>query len=256
MARRGTSFDRRAQVLPLQPACRHADQATRRRHQGPLGLRAGPPATQRRTRPGPLRGAIMERPPPTRADVHDRSRLPPVPSPQAGQRGEKESPARRQNRACRPSDKLSLTASPGRRINHARTAGADPATLHTTICQSSARFRFRIEMPPVALFPIGNMLWSSCLVWPLYSRAGIILFRCLWPSLPTKPRRDHRSSSHMCSSNSIRVAFNPSSWCEHLRPTAQASASRSPRTRDDRAYTAASHSWSRRQRQRLIQALP
>jgi hypothetical protein len=87
LARRGTSFDRRVQVLPLQPARGHADQVTGWRHQSPLGLRTGPSATQGRARPRPLREAFMKRPAPTRADVHDRYRLPPVPSAQASQKG-------------------------------------------------------------------------------------------------------------------------------------------------------------------------
>lgn len=97
LAGRRTSFDRRAQVLPLQPACRHADQASGRRYQGAMGLRAGPSATQGRAWPRPLRGAVMERSAPTRPDVHDRSRLPTVTSTQAGQRGKKESRAHHRN---------------------------------------------------------------------------------------------------------------------------------------------------------------
>ncbi len=138
LARRRTSLYRRAQVLPLQLAHRHADQATGRRHQSALGLRAGPSATQGRARPRPLRGTVMERPAPTRTDVHDRARLPPVTSAQAGQRGEKESRVRGRSPACQRSDKPSLTDPPDRRTNHARTAGIDLPTLKTKICQSSA----------------------------------------------------------------------------------------------------------------------
>lgn len=89
----GTSFDRRTQVLPLQPVRGHANQTTGRCHQSSLGLRTAPSATQGRARPGPLRGAVMERFASTRADVHDCSRLPSVPSAQASQRGKKESRA-------------------------------------------------------------------------------------------------------------------------------------------------------------------
>lgn len=55
--------------------------------QGGPGSGCNSKAAQGRARPGPLRGAVMERSAPTRADVHDRSRLPPVPSAQASQKG-------------------------------------------------------------------------------------------------------------------------------------------------------------------------
>ncbi len=135
MGRRRAPLYRRAQVLPLELARRHADQATGRRHQGALGLRTGASATQGRTRPRPLRRALVERPAPTCADVHDRSRLPPVTPAQTGQRGKKESRARHRNRACQRSDRPSLTASPDRRTNHALTAGFSLPNLQTKICQ-------------------------------------------------------------------------------------------------------------------------
>jgi SRSO17 transposase len=51
MARRRASLQRRTQILSLQPPRRHTDQEAGGRHQGALGLRAGPPAAQGRTRP-------------------------------------------------------------------------------------------------------------------------------------------------------------------------------------------------------------
>lgn len=93
-ARRGglghqrTSLDRRAKVLFLQPSRRHPFQETRRSHQGALGLRTGSPETEGRTRPRPLRKAILDRSSPTPADDDDRLHLPAIPLPQAGQKGE------------------------------------------------------------------------------------------------------------------------------------------------------------------------
>jgi len=77
----------------------------------------------------------------TCANVHDRSRLPPVTTAQAGQRGKKESQDRHQNRACQRSDKPSLSASPDRLTSHALTAAVYLPTIQTKICQSSARSR-------------------------------------------------------------------------------------------------------------------
>jgi len=54
MAGRRASLQRRAQILSLEPARRYADPGYRRRHQGALDLRAGPSATQGRTRSRPF----------------------------------------------------------------------------------------------------------------------------------------------------------------------------------------------------------
>ncbi len=56
-----------------------------------LGLRAGSPAAQGRTRPRPLRRSLMARSSSPRADGHDRLRLPPASSPRRRERGKKES---------------------------------------------------------------------------------------------------------------------------------------------------------------------
>lgn len=117
--------------------------ATRRSSSLPAPSRpAGASATQGRARSGPLRGPIMERPASTRADVHDRLRLPSVPPPPAGQRGEKESQDRRCDRACQKSGKPSLTTSQGHQIDHVTTADAGLPTRHNKICQSSASCAF------------------------------------------------------------------------------------------------------------------
>ena len=57
--------------------------------QGALGLRAGSPAAQGRTRPRPLRRPLMARSSSPRADGHDRLRLPPASSPRRRERGKK-----------------------------------------------------------------------------------------------------------------------------------------------------------------------
>lgn len=89
LTRRRTSFDRRAQILPVQSAARYHAEATRRRHQGALGLRAGASATQRRARSRPFRREIVDRLAPTLPDVDNRLRFPSVPPPQRGKRGGK-----------------------------------------------------------------------------------------------------------------------------------------------------------------------
>src|SRR5918997_2771200 len=62
---------RRAQVLSLQPATAYVAAWAGGCDQGTLGLRAGPSAAQGRTRSGPLRGALLDRVAPARADdVH------------------------------------------------------------------------------------------------------------------------------------------------------------------------------------------
>ena len=113
-------------------------QAPCRRDQGALGLRAGAPAAQGRTRPRPLRGPIMDRPAPARAHDHDRLRLPPVPPPQPGERGKKEPQAHRLSRACRLSGRPSSQPSPS---HHQPDVPHCCKLLHLKICQSSARLR-------------------------------------------------------------------------------------------------------------------
>jgi hypothetical protein len=60
-----------------------------RRPQGAMDLRAGSPATERRTGSRPLRGAILARPPPPRAHDHDCLRFPPASPAQNRKAGKK-----------------------------------------------------------------------------------------------------------------------------------------------------------------------
>ena len=57
---------------------RHQPAHVGRHHQGAMGLRTGPSADERRTRPRSLRGPILARPSPSRAHDDDRLRLPPA----------------------------------------------------------------------------------------------------------------------------------------------------------------------------------
>jgi hypothetical protein len=76
-----TARVRRVEILPRQPAGRHQPAHIGGHHQGAMGLRTGPPADERRTRPRSLRGPILARPSPSCANDHDRLRLPPASSP-------------------------------------------------------------------------------------------------------------------------------------------------------------------------------
>ena len=78
---------------------------------------------------------IMDRPAPARADDDDRLRLPPVPAPQAGQRGEKGSLDRHPSPACLRSAKPFSSLSRCHRRHDVLTV-ANPCQLK--ICQSSA----------------------------------------------------------------------------------------------------------------------
>ena len=90
-----------------------------RDHQGSMDLRAGAPATKRRTRPRPLRGPLMARPSSSRPDDHDRIRLPSASSP----------PSKNEKREKKmngpPRAKLADRAPRYRRSHHA-TASALP----------------------------------------------------------------------------------------------------------------------------------
>jgi SRSO17 transposase len=67
--------------ISFQSDRRREPQDARRHDQGALGLRTGPSATQGRTRPRSLRGALLARPPSSRVHDHDRIRLPAKPPP-------------------------------------------------------------------------------------------------------------------------------------------------------------------------------
>jgi SRSO17 transposase len=100
-ARRRASRHGGAEVPSREPPGRHADRGSRGADQGPLGVRAGPPAAQGRAGPGSLRGPLLARAAPPRPLVPARLRLPAAPaapggkaSPRAGE------PGRRPGRAC------------------------------------------------------------------------------------------------------------------------------------------------------------
>ena len=72
----------------------------------------------------------------TRLDVHDRTRLPPVPAPSKGQGGGKESPDHHRNRACQQYARPFSMHSRNRPLHAARTAVSSSLIR---ICQSSTR---------------------------------------------------------------------------------------------------------------------
>src|SRR5271157_4591135 len=127
LARRRAARARRAEILSRQPACRRRSQDIGRDNQGALGLRAGAPAAQGRTRPRPLRRPLMARPSSPRADDHDRLRLPPASSPRRRERGKKESPPALLSRRCRPYEKPSSPPWRALRPTDARTAAGKSA---------------------------------------------------------------------------------------------------------------------------------
>src|SRR5271168_1530083 len=127
LARRRAARVRRAEILSGQPPCRRRSQDIGRDDQGALGLRAGSPAAQGRTRPRPLRRPLMARSSSPCADDHDRLRLPSASSPRRRERGKKESPPARLNRRCRPYEKRSSPPWPALRLTDAHTAAGKSA---------------------------------------------------------------------------------------------------------------------------------
>src|SRR4051795_12576829 len=89
LADRRVARQRRAQVLPQQPAAANLAAAAGRHRQGALVLRAGPSAPEAGTRPRRLRGPVLDRPAPARADDLHRLRLPATPAPEGCGAGEK-----------------------------------------------------------------------------------------------------------------------------------------------------------------------
>src|SRR2546421_3017845 len=117
-ARRPSLADRRTQnigreeILSRQPAGEDGPAHLGEHHQGAMDLRAGSPATERRTRSRSLRGPILARTASSRAHDDDRLRFPPVSPAQNRKAGKKESTGRRLSQPCppcaRPSSKSSL----------------------------------------------------------------------------------------------------------------------------------------------------
>src|SRR5712671_1380604 len=117
-ARRPSLADRRTQnigreeILSRQPAGEDEPAHLGERHQGAMDLRAGSPATERRTRSRSLRGPILARTASSRAHDDDRLRFPPVSPAQNRKAGKKESTGRRLSQPCppcaRPASKSSL----------------------------------------------------------------------------------------------------------------------------------------------------
>src|SRR6266436_2882233 len=117
-ARRPGLADRRTQnigreeILSRQPAGEDGPAHLGEHHQGAMDLRAGSPATERRTRSRSLRGPILARTASSRAHDDDRLRFPPVSPAQNRKAGKKESTGRRLSQPCppcaRPSSKSSL----------------------------------------------------------------------------------------------------------------------------------------------------
>src|SRR5690349_1009416 len=140
LAGRRAPRERRAQVLPLQPAGQHAAGGAGGDDQGALGVRAGAPADEGGAGARPLRGPLLDRPAPARADDHDRVRVPPAPAARGA--GKKAAPARspdrRPSRPCRRSGACSSSGS-GAARPAARDAAARSSRPCPVKCPGSAR---------------------------------------------------------------------------------------------------------------------
>jgi DDE superfamily endonuclease len=103
--RRGLAHQRtqdvgREEILSRQPAGEDGPAHLGGHHQSAMDLRAGSPATERRTGSRPLRGTILARPPPPRAHDHDCLRFPPASPTQSSKAGKKESAGHHRNQPC------------------------------------------------------------------------------------------------------------------------------------------------------------
>src|SRR3974390_359509 len=87
-----------------------------------MGLRAGSPATERRTWSRSLRGTILARPSSSRAHDNDRLRLSPASPPRSSKTEKKESADRPLNQLCPPFATPSSNSSLGYRRSDASTA--------------------------------------------------------------------------------------------------------------------------------------
>ena len=136
LARGRASHLGRAQVLPVQPAARHSTEAAGVADQGALGVRAGAPAAQGRTRARPLRGPLLARAAPACADDADRVSVPAAPAFAGRQAGKKEKPAdHRHNRA--------LPAVRRRLLDHL----AHAMRLRCPFCRAHFTFDSMMEVP-------------------------------------------------------------------------------------------------------------
>ena len=118
------------QVLPLQPARGDPARGAGGHDQGALGVRAGAPAAEGGARPRPLRGPLLDRPAPARADDHDRVRVPPAPAARGA--GKKATPAHRDRRPSRPCPRCGACSSSG--SGAARPAARVAAARSTRPC--------------------------------------------------------------------------------------------------------------------------
>src|SRR3974390_1579926 len=102
-----------------------------------MGLRAGSPATERRTWSRSLRGTILAGSSSSRAHDNDRLRLPPASPPRSSKTEKKESADRPLNQLCPPFATLSLNSS----LDHRRTdaSNADDGFTASPCVSESAK---------------------------------------------------------------------------------------------------------------------
>src|SRR6266403_1524148 len=92
-----------------------------------MGLRTGSSTAEGGTRARPLRGKVLARPSPSRADDNDCLRLPPTSPPHKSGAGKKESTVRRLNPRCQPSATPSSISSFDQALDGVRTAKSGSA---------------------------------------------------------------------------------------------------------------------------------
>src|SRR5215813_543516 len=122
LAYRRTQDVGREEILSRQPGGEDRPAHLGSHHQGAMGLRASPPATERRTWPRSLRGTILARPSPSCAYDDDRLRLPPASPARNCKAGKKESTGRRLSQLCPPYVTPSSNSSLDYRRSDARIA--------------------------------------------------------------------------------------------------------------------------------------
>ncbi len=109
-------------MLSRQPAGKNRPAHFGGHHQGAMDLRAGSPATERRTGSRSLRGPILAGPASSCANDNDRLRFPPASPARDSKAEKKESTGHRLNRPCQPCAKPSSNSSLDHHRNDARTA--------------------------------------------------------------------------------------------------------------------------------------